>query len=119
MKIDQVHPRCDMVLVRRVPDEEALPSGLFVPQMARDRQTGIRIGEVLRVGAGDKREYDEYEKLYDCSFEGGQPGRFPMECRPGDRILYYRCPDNDVVVDGVPCVLLREEQHVLAILGDA
>jgi hypothetical protein len=29
-----------------------------------------------------------------------------------------RCPDNDVCIDGVDCVLLREEQHVLAILEE-
>lgn len=104
MRIDQVNPRCDMVLVRRVPDAEVLASGLILPAICRDYPTGVRIGEVLMVGPGDATTSNL---------------RRPMECRVGDRILYSRCPDNDVTIDGVPCVLLREEQHVLAILEAA
>ena len=98
--IEQVEPRVDMVLVRRIPDEEATASGLILPAIARDRREGVRIGEVLRVGPGD---------LVDGR-------RISLDVQVGDRIAYKRCPDNDINVGGVDCVLLREEQHVLAIL---
>ncbi len=105
-KLHQIHPRLDIVLVRRLPDEEVTKSGLIIPEIARDKLRGYRIGEVLRVGLGDWLEET-----------GALSGnRYPMECQVGDRVLYMRCPDNDVCIDGVDCVLLREEQHVLAIL---
>lgn len=107
-QVDQIHPMADMVLVRRIPDEEATAGGLIIPAIARDQRGGTRIGEVLRVGAGDWIDGCE-----------GREWRHPMECRVGDRVLYMRCPDNDVCVDGVDCVLLREEQHILAILEAA
>ena len=93
--IDQIHPRKDILLVRRIPEAEVMASGLVIPAMARDSKTGVRIGEVLKCGPGDG---------------------VPMDCKPGDRIAYMRCPDNDVNIGGFDCVLLREEQHVLAIL---
>lgn len=93
--IDQVHPRKDILLVRRIPDEEITASGLVVPDSARNPAMGVRVGEVLKCGPGDG---------------------VPMECKPGDRVAYHRLPDNDVNIGGVDCVLLREEQHVLAIL---
>ena len=111
--IDQIHPMADMLLVRRLPDEEVTKSGLIIPEVARDRRTGHRIGVVLRVGRGD---------IVDRLFISGglmDVDYAPMECRVGDHVLYMRCPDNDVRVDGVDCVLLREEQHVLAILEPA
>lgn len=93
--IDQIHPRKDILLVRRIPDEEVMASGLVIPAMARDSKTGVRIGEVLKCGPGDG---------------------VPMDCKAGDKVAYMRCPDNDVNIGGIDCVLLREEQHVLAIL---
>ncbi len=93
--IDQIQPRADILLVRRIPDAEITASGLVVPQIARDAKTGVRVGEVLRIGPGDGP---------------------PMECQVGDKIAYRRVPDNDVNIGGVDCVFLREEQHVLAIL---
>jgi len=109
--IDQVHPRKDILLVRRIPDEEITASGLVVPGIARDPKQGVRIGEVLKCGPGDT--VGQFATLAD-----GQRlvETIPMECKPGDRILYHRCPDNDVNIGGIDCVLLREEQHVLAIL---
>jgi len=99
--IDRITPLADMVLVRRIPDSETTFGGIVIPESCRTPRTGTRTGEVLAVGRGD--------------LVNGE--RYPMECKVGDVIVYMRCPDNDVTIDGVECVLLREEQHVLAILG--
>jgi co-chaperonin GroES (HSP10) len=110
--IDQIHPRKDILLVRRIPDEEVLASGLVIPAMARDSKTGVRIGEVLKCGPGDT------VGQFGTTSDGKRlVETIPMECKPGDRVAYMRCPDNDVNIGGVDCVLLREEQHVLAILN--
>lgn len=124
--IDQVHPRKDILLVRRIPDEEITASGLVVPDSARNPAMGVRVGEVLKCGPGDTVRCPACEG--DGQTQGEEVGVIecmdcwdgkiviPMNCKPGDRILYNRCPDNDVNIGGVDCVLLREEQHVLAIL---
>lgn len=109
--IDQVHPRKDILLVRRIPDEEITASGLVVPDSARNPAMGVRVGEVLKCGPGDPwGVYEDHDQSCQITLY------HDMECKPGDRILYNRCPDNDVNIGGVDCVLLREEQHVLAIL---
>ena len=143
--IDQVHPRKDILLVRRIPDEEITASGVVVPDSARNPAMGVRVGEVLKCGPGDeivsaarychtcdvfscpsgKRIFRdlltgsdiELECLTECPC--GKPAPAPhveMKCHPDDHILYNRCPDNNVNIGGIDCVLLREEQHVLAIL---
>jgi len=98
--IDKLTPLADMVLVRRLPDEEKTASGLFLPATGRDEREGLRVGVVLRVGQGD--------------IVNGK--RIPLGVVPGDRVVYARCPDNDVRINGEDLVLLREEQHILAIL---
>jgi co-chaperonin GroES (HSP10) len=117
--IDQVHPRADIILARRIPEAEITSSGLIVPEMARNKAMGVRVGEVLKCGPGDQiitLNTENYLKGTDTGMVA-EVSFHPMECRPGDRILYMRCPDNDVNIGGVDCVFLREEQHVLAILG--
>jgi chaperonin GroES len=98
--IDKLTPLADMVLVRRLPDEEKTASGLIIPGVGRDKRDGLRVGVVLRVGQGD--------------LVNGR--RIPLGVVPGDRVVYARCPDNDVRINGEDLVLLREEQHILAIL---
>jgi co-chaperonin GroES (HSP10) len=126
--IDQIHPLKDILLVRRLPDDEVTASGLYIPAVARDARMGTRIGEVLRVGDGDLVTANPVTNghcracdAWDCQhveWDTEETFRSPMECKVGDRIVYMRCPDNDVCIDGVDCVLLREEQHVLAILEE-
>ena len=98
--LTKLTPLADMVLVRRIMEDEKSAGGLFLPQVGRDKRESLRIGEVIVVGRGD---------LIDGR-------RLPMQCKPGDRVVYARCPDNDVRINGEDLVLLREEQHVLAIL---
>jgi chaperonin GroES len=107
--IDKLTPLADMVLVRRLPDEEKTASGLFLPATGRDKREGLRVGVVLRVGRGDYRV---------THYPGGEfwRERVPMDVQIGDRVVYARCPDNDVRILGEDLVLLREEQHILAVL---
>lgn len=128
--IDQVDPRHDMVLVRRLPDDQITKGGILLPETALNKREGYRIGEVLRVGKGDivfgetcdDRNYCRKCDAWDCchcEWATHDTFRFPMLCKPGDRVIYSRCPDNDVTIDGVECTFLREEQHVLAIIDPA
>lgn len=128
--IDKLTPLADMVLVRRLPDEETTAGGLILPHSGRDKREGLRVGVVLRVGKGDKvrmkigewrREYHPGKPFPDafvqCSGEEDMVEfNIPLQVKPGDRVVYARCPDNDVRINGEDLVLLREEQHVLAVL---
>ena len=98
--LETLTPLADMVLVRRLPEEEKTAGGLILPPSGRDKREGLRVGVVLRVGQGD--------------LVNGN--RIPLGVVPGDRVVYARCPDNDVRINGEDLVLLREEQHVLAVL---
>lgn len=42
--------------------------------------------------------------------------RVPMEVQPGDEILYWRAPANDVRIAGAEYVFLREGQHVVGVI---
>lgn len=134
--LDTLTPLADMVLVRRLPEEEKTASGLILPQSGRDKREGLRVGVVLRVGRGDRwqvpysddlfqnRPFGRNDTMTCCIGPDGKPkylfmsGRHPMSVKPGDRVVYARCPDNDVRINGEDLVLLREEQHVLAVLEE-
>ena len=119
--IDKLIPLADMVLVERLPDAERSFGGLWLPETSRDKREGLRIGKVLAVGRGDRLrfKYEPPEGL-GIKVEGELwwETRIPMNVRVGDRIIYVRVPDNDVRINGRDMVILREEQHVLAVLED-
>ena len=123
--IDRITPLADMVLVRRIPDSETTFGGIVIPECYRTPRSGTRTGEVLAVGRGDlvrvkpENGYCRLCDAWDCRHVENDEEyeiRLPMQCMVGHLIVYMRCPDNDVTIDGVECVLLREEQHVLGIL---
>jgi co-chaperonin GroES (HSP10) len=142
--IDKLTPLADMVLVRRLPDEETTHGGLIVPGVARNKREGLRVGLVLRVGMGDtwRVPYDQWSKsayprdnsvtihvmpimnIAPCDHITGVDetpvrevsGRWTMQVKPGDRVVYSRVEENNVNINGEDLVLLREEQHVLAVL---
>lgn len=134
--IDRITPLADMVLVRRIPDDETTKGGIIIPEVARNRPRGPEcwVGEVLAVGRGDllkfKRMADispdadlnwptgtvHFKRENGVTEDDYHSIRVNMHTRVGDRILYKRCPDNDVVIDGETLTLLREEQHVLAVM---
>ena len=83
------HPLDDQVLVRRL-DPEATHGKLHVPDRARERSRSCR---VLAVGPG---------RLV----PGGD--RLPVQVKPGDEVVVGKYVGDEVTLDGVDCLVVRE-----------
>ena len=89
----QIKPLADRVLVKPAPAETKTAGGVIIPDTAKEKPLQ---GEVLAVGNGTKDE--------------------EMILKPGDTVLYGKYAGNEVELDGVKYMIMRQSD-VLAILG--
>ena len=89
----QIKPLADRVLVKPAPAETKTAGGIIIPDTAKEKPLQ---GEVLAVGNGTKDE--------------------EMILKPGDTVLYRKYAGNEVELDGVKYMIMRQSD-VLAILG--
>ena len=89
----QIKPLADRVLVKPAPAETKTAGGIIIPATAKEKPLQ---GEVLAVGNGTKDE--------------------EMILKPGDTVLYGKYAGNEVELDGVKYMIMRQSD-VLAILG--
>ena len=89
----QIKPLADRVLVKPAPAETKTAGGIIIPDTAKEKPLQ---GEVLAVGNGTKDE--------------------EMILKPGDTVLYGKYAGNEVELDGVKYIIMRQSD-VLAILG--
>lgn len=89
-------PLGDRVLVRVEEPEDTLPSGLVVPDTAKEKP---QEGTVLAVGPG--------------SYNDGK--RIPLDVKEGDRIIFSKFGGTEVKVEGEDLMLLNE-RDLLAIV---
>jgi chaperonin GroES len=84
-----LRPLGDRVLVRPDDSDKPLPSGLVIPDTAKEKpQEGI----VLATGPG--------------GFHEGV--RVPCDCKEGDRVVYSKYGGTEVVIDGEDLLILAE-----------
>ena len=93
----KVRPLHDRILVRRVAEEEKTKGGIIIPDTAKEKPSE---GEVVAVGAGKINEKGQVRAL---------------EVKAGDRILFGKYSGNEIKIEGIECLLLREEE-VLAVV---
>ena len=91
-------PLQDRVLVSPVQDDEKTASGLFIPESAKEKP---QLGKVLAVGNG---------AIDPITFK-----RIPMEVQVGDQILFGKYSGNDIKLDGVEMLILKENE-ILAVI---
>ena len=92
-----VKPLYDRILVKRVEEETKTAGGLYIPDTAKEKpQQGL----VSAVGAGKVLEDGSLRKL---------------EIKAGDKILFSKYSGNEIKIDGVEHLIMREDD-VLAIL---
>jgi chaperonin GroES len=87
----------DRLIVRRVAEEEKTKGGIIIPDTAKDKPTE---GEVVAAGKGRLTEDGKV---------------IPMDVKKGDRILFSKYAGNEVKIDGVEYLIMREED-VLGII---
>ena len=83
-------PLHDRVLVRRIEAEEKTPSGIIIPDTAKEKPVE---GEVLAVGPGAR---DETGKVV------------PLDLEVGDQVLFGKWAGTDVIIGGEDRVILKE-----------
>jgi chaperonin GroES len=93
----KIKPLYDRILVKRVEEENKTAGGLFIPDTAKEKpQKGL----VVAVGNGKLQEDGSLRKL---------------DVNEGDKVLFAKYSGNDIKIDGVEHLILREDD-VLAIL---
>ena len=92
-------PLGDRLVVKPLEDEEVTPSGIVLPETAKEKP---QKGEVLSVGPGAR---DDDGK------------RIEMDVSVGDKALFAKYGGTEIKMDGDKLLILRESD-VLAILDE-
>ena len=95
----KIKPLADRLLVKPLEEEEVTPSGIVLPETAKEKP---QKGEVLAVGPGARDD------------EGK---RIEMDLKKGDKVLFAKYGGTEIKVDGDKLLILRESD-VLAIISD-
>jgi chaperonin GroES len=87
----KVRPLYDRVIIRRVAEEEKTKGGIIIPDSAKEKPSE---GEVVAAGNG---KVDDKGTLR------------PLNVKKGDRILFGKYSGNEIKIDGVDHLILRED----------
>jgi chaperonin GroES len=93
----KLRPLYDRILVKRVEAEEKTSSGLIIPEAAKEKPLEA---EVIAVGSGRVTKEGKVR---------------PMSLSVGDRVLFGKYTGDEIKLDGVEHIILREED-VLAVI---
>ena len=97
MKFRPLH---DRVVVRRIDAEAKTAGGIIIPDTAQEKP---QQGEVVAVGPGGR---DDAGKL------------IPIDVKPGDRVLFGKWSGNEVKIDGVEYLIMKESD-IMGVLVEA
>lgn len=95
----KIKPLSDRLVVKPLEEEEVTPSGIVLPETAKEKP---QKGEILSVGPGARDD------------EGK---RIPMDVDVGNKILFAKYAGTEIKVDGDKLLILRESD-VLAIIEE-
>jgi chaperonin GroES len=88
----KIRPLQDRILVRRVQEEEKTKGGIIIPDTAKEKPVE---GEIVAVGTGKVLDDGKVR---------------PLDVKPGDRILFGKYAGNEITVEGVEHLILREDE---------
>ena len=95
--INKVRPLSDFILIEPLEKETMLPSGIVIPDTAKEKP---QEGKVVSVGPG--RRDDDGDRV-------------PMEIKAGDIVMYKKWGGTEIKVEGKELLLVKEED-ILAIV---
>ncbi len=87
----KIRPLQDRVIVKRVEEEEKTKGGIIIPDSAKEKPVE---GLVMAVGKGKV-------------LENGT--KLEMTVKVGDRILFSKYGGNEIKIDGVEHLIMRED----------
>ena len=102
MAKQNIQPLFDNVLIKPLDVEEKLPSGIILPDSAKEKP---QIGQVMAVGPGKSCDCDG-DKSCDCS---------KMLVKIGDKVMYKKWGGNEVKVGSEEWTIV-EQKDILAIV---
>jgi len=88
----KVRPLQDRVVVKRIEEEAKTKGGIIIPDSAKEKPAE---GEVIAVGSGKVNDKGELRKL---------------DVKKGDRVLFGKYSGNEIRIDGVDHLILREDE---------
>jgi len=88
----KIRPLQDRILVRRVQEEEKSKGGIIIPDTAKEKPIE---GEIVAVGAGKVLDNGKVRAL---------------DVKEGDRVLFGKYAGNEIQVEGVEHLILREDE---------
>jgi len=92
-----IRPLYDRIVVKRIEEKETVQGGIIIPDTAKEKP---QEGEVVAVGQGKRLENGKL---------------VPLDVKVGDRILFGKYSGNEIKLDGVEYLIMREDE-VLGIL---
>ena len=87
----KIKPLSDRILVIRVEEEKKTKGGILIPDTAKEKP---QEGKVIAVGPGKMNEKGE---------------RISMDVEKGDRVLFGKYSGNEIKIDGVEHLIMRED----------
>ncbi|HNQ85940.1 MAG TPA: co-chaperone GroES [Deltaproteobacteria bacterium] len=88
MKVKPLH---DRVLVKRIEEEQKTKGGIIIPDTAKEKP---QMGEVIAAGGGRKTEDGKV---------------IPLDVKKGDKVLFSKYSGNEIKIEGVELLIMREE----------
>ncbi|HHH83176.1 MAG TPA: co-chaperone GroES [Chloroflexi bacterium] len=93
----KIKPLADRLVVKPLEEEEVTPSGIVLPETAKEKP---QRGEVLAVGPGARDD---------------KGNRIPMEVSVKDKVLFAKYAGTEIKMDDEKLLILRESD-ILAVL---
>ncbi|MBC7222936.1 MAG: co-chaperone GroES [Anaerolineae bacterium] len=94
----KIRPLGDRLVVEPLEQEEKTPSGIILPETAKEKP---QEGKVIAVGPGRRDDKGE---------------RVPMDVKEGDRVLFAKYAGTEVKLEGDKKVLILKESDILAVV---
>jgi chaperonin GroES len=94
-----LRPLHDRVVVRRIEDPALLPGAIIVPDSAKQKP---QRGTVVAAGSGKSN---------------ADGRRVPLDVKAGDMILFGKFAGQEIELDGVEYLILKEEEVLGAIVS--
>ena len=95
--MSKITPLFDNVLIKPLEAEEKLPSGIVLPDSAKEKP---QMGEIMAVGPGSKDDKGNEIKIV---------------VKIGDKVMYKKWGGNEVKVNGQEWMIV-EQKDILAIV---
>ena len=94
-----VRPLHDLIIVQRLEDADPLAGAIVIPDSAKEKPQRGKV-----IAAGNGRFTDDGTRL-------------PLEVKTGDTILFGKFAGQEITLDGVGYVIMREDEVLAAFPG--